>query len=128
MATKSNEVLLEKLDNLALRMEEGFSGVHKRQDTTNGKVLKNATDVNQLKVDQVQIFANLSNFLEKVNDRKQQEKELEKDLDVAMKEVEANSDHRKLVQENWKNLKWIIGTLGIGNAILVAQAIIKALS
>lgn len=41
MTRPSNEVLLEKILNLAEKIDEGFKGVHDRQDITNGKVLKN---------------------------------------------------------------------------------------
>lgn len=34
--------LLLKLEHLTEKVEEGFAGVHLRQDTTNGKVLKNS--------------------------------------------------------------------------------------
>lgn len=38
---KSNETLEEMLRNLTTKVEEGFDGVHKRQDYTNGKVSAN---------------------------------------------------------------------------------------
>jgi len=37
----SNETLSNKIDNLTKLVEDGFIGVHTRQDTTNGKVIKN---------------------------------------------------------------------------------------
>lgn len=37
----SNEVLLEKINNLSEKVDEGFKGVNNRLDTTNGKVLRN---------------------------------------------------------------------------------------
>ena len=37
----SNETLSNKIDNLTKLVEDGFNGVHARQDTTNGKVIKN---------------------------------------------------------------------------------------
>ena len=37
----SNEVLLEKMTNIIKSMDDGFKGIHERQDTTNGKVIKN---------------------------------------------------------------------------------------
>jgi len=37
----SNETLSNKIDNLTKLVEDGFIGVHARQDTTNGKVIKN---------------------------------------------------------------------------------------
>ena len=36
----SNETLSNKIDNLTKLVEDGFTGVHARQDTTNGKVIK----------------------------------------------------------------------------------------
>lgn len=39
--TPTNEVLLEKIENLTEKIERGFEGVHTRQDTTNGKVIAN---------------------------------------------------------------------------------------
>jgi len=41
MSKLSNDVLLEKIANLSKKIEEGFAGVHERQDITNGKVIKN---------------------------------------------------------------------------------------
>lgn len=38
------------LDDLRDAVTVGFEGVHKRQDETNGKVLKNTTDINALQV------------------------------------------------------------------------------
>ena len=35
------EVIAERLDNLAKSVNDGFKGVHERQDKTNGKVQKN---------------------------------------------------------------------------------------
>jgi hypothetical protein len=37
------------IELLAEKMEEGFRGMHDRQDTTNGKVLKAAEDIVELK-------------------------------------------------------------------------------
>lgn len=34
---------------LSARMEEGFKGVHARQDLTNGKVIKNQNDIERLR-------------------------------------------------------------------------------
>lgn len=39
------------IDDLAKEMREGFAGMHERQDTTNGKVLKAAEDIVELKND-----------------------------------------------------------------------------
>ncbi len=36
----SEEVLLEKIENLSRNVDEGFKGVHLRQDTTNGRITK----------------------------------------------------------------------------------------
>lgn len=41
MSKLSNDVLLEKIENLSEKIERGFEGVHARQDITNGKVIKN---------------------------------------------------------------------------------------
>jgi len=41
MTNSSNDVLLEKIENLSEKVVDGFAGVHERQDTTNGKVIKN---------------------------------------------------------------------------------------
>lgn len=35
------EVIVERIDNLATTMSDGFKGVHDRQDKTNGNVKKN---------------------------------------------------------------------------------------
>jgi len=42
MTHPSNEVLANMIENLADKVETGFSGIHLRQDTTNGKVQKNS--------------------------------------------------------------------------------------
>lgn len=39
--TPTNEVLLEKIENLTEKIDKGFDGVHTRQDKTNGKVIAN---------------------------------------------------------------------------------------
>lgn len=41
MKKVDNSVILERLDNLIKQVDDGFSGVHRRQDTTNGKVIVN---------------------------------------------------------------------------------------
>jgi len=38
------------IEDLVKELHEGFAGVHTRQDQTNGKVLKNITDINALQV------------------------------------------------------------------------------
>ncbi len=55
MSKPSNEVLLEKISNLTEKIEEGFRGVHERQDKTNGNVIRNTE--HRLKVE-----SNLSTF------------------------------------------------------------------
>jgi len=39
------------ISNLALEVKRGFDGVHARQDTTNGKVLKAGNDITDLKAE-----------------------------------------------------------------------------
>lgn len=52
------------IDDLRREIIEGFKGVHERQDTTNGKVLKNTTDINELKTyNQVRMVENRYNKL-----------------------------------------------------------------
>ena len=41
----TSALLSQKLDNLANQMSDGFKGMHERQDTTNGKVLKAGDDI-----------------------------------------------------------------------------------
>lgn len=41
----TNTVLDQKLIALTDKITEGFKGVHERQDTTNGKVLKSQADI-----------------------------------------------------------------------------------
>ena len=36
------------IDDLKKAMVDGFAGMHQRQDTTNGKVLKNTSDITEL--------------------------------------------------------------------------------
>lgn len=36
------------IDDLTHELHEGFKGIHERQDTTNGKVLKNIADISEL--------------------------------------------------------------------------------
>jgi len=49
MSKLSNDVLLEKIANLSEKIEEGFAGIHERQDITNGKVIKNTVFRERLK-------------------------------------------------------------------------------
>jgi hypothetical protein len=37
------------IEDLQKTMESGFRGVHKRQDTTNGNVIKNRAEIEELK-------------------------------------------------------------------------------
>jgi hypothetical protein len=39
----------QDISNLSLTVEKGFSGIHLRQDTTNGKVLKAGEDIATLR-------------------------------------------------------------------------------
>jgi hypothetical protein len=55
MSKPSNDVLLEKIENLSEKIERGFQGVHERQDKTNGNVIRNTE--HRLKVE-----SNLSTF------------------------------------------------------------------
>lgn len=50
--TPEVEKALQKrdIDDLVKLVHEGFEGVHARQDVTNGKVLKNISDINALQV------------------------------------------------------------------------------
>lgn len=41
----TNAVLAERLDTLTKTVSEGFEGIHQRQDTTNGKVIKANDDI-----------------------------------------------------------------------------------
>jgi hypothetical protein len=41
MSKMTLEILAERIDNAIRKIDEGFHGVHKRQDKTNGNVLKN---------------------------------------------------------------------------------------
>lgn len=49
--TESVEHILQRRDieDLTKEMREGFAGMHARQDTTNGKVLKAAEEIVELK-------------------------------------------------------------------------------
>jgi len=49
----TNAILAEQLKNLAEAIKEGFSGVHERQDKTNGKVLKAGEDIIQIQKENV---------------------------------------------------------------------------
>lgn len=41
MKSPTNETIYALLENLTKKVEDGFKGVHDRQDTTNGKVQEN---------------------------------------------------------------------------------------
>jgi hypothetical protein len=45
--------LKQSISDLSLEMKERFAGVHQRQDTTNGKVLKAADDITKLKEENI---------------------------------------------------------------------------
>lgn len=47
----TNALVAKALEDLKNQMSEGFRGMHERQDTTNGKVLKGADDVAVLKTE-----------------------------------------------------------------------------
>ncbi len=49
MAQLSNETLTELLQELKTDIKEGFAGVHKRQDKTNGNVISNKSEIENLK-------------------------------------------------------------------------------
>ena len=46
----SNNVIYEKVVALTDKVNEGFKGMHKRQDKTNGNIEDNRTDIGKLKV------------------------------------------------------------------------------
>jgi hypothetical protein len=46
---KRMEDLSTQMTNLSTQMTAGFSAVHTRQDTTNGKVLKNTADIEKIR-------------------------------------------------------------------------------
>jgi len=73
MSEYSNETLTELLKNLDKKIDEGFIGVHKRQDTTNGKVLGNRSWIDEnrqlikdLKEDRENKFKKYSDTLWKI--------------------------------------------------------------
>jgi hypothetical protein len=47
----TNAILDQKLMTLTETVNVGFKGVHERQDTTNGKVIKSQEDIVQIKQD-----------------------------------------------------------------------------
>jgi len=66
----SNDVLLEKIQNIDEKLDRGFKGVHDRQDETNGK-------------------------------------------------VKENTEHRIKFESNLAVFKWLFGTLGLGNVVMI---------
>ena len=50
MSNYSNETLTALLKELKEEIEQGFTGVHKRQDHTNGCISENRSEINKLKV------------------------------------------------------------------------------
>jgi hypothetical protein len=46
----SKDVIIERLDNLDKKVTEGFKGVHDRQDTANGKLIKHENSLVSLSV------------------------------------------------------------------------------
>ena len=53
----SNALVAQRLENLHELVETGFAGVHARQDTTNGKVLKAAEDITNLQKQDLEMTA-----------------------------------------------------------------------
>ena len=41
MSIPNNDVIVERIENLRKLVEDGFNGVHSRQDHTNGNVMDN---------------------------------------------------------------------------------------
>lgn len=53
----TNAVLAERLDTLTKAVTDGFTGVHERQDKTNGKVIKANDDIISLQKEQAELKA-----------------------------------------------------------------------
>ena len=51
----NEEVLLEKINNLTKKVEDGFTGVHNRLDVLNGKTFKNSSLINDLQKEDIRI-------------------------------------------------------------------------
>lgn len=63
MAKKQIDYIIElheKISALSGKVEEGFDGIHKRQDTTNGKVLRNADKIEKVEKKQAGLVAKVS--------------------------------------------------------------------
>lgn len=55
----NEEVLLEKIDNLTTKVDEGFKGVHARQDLANGKLTKHEGLITKLEKADIKMGAEL---------------------------------------------------------------------
>ena len=51
----NDNVLLEKINNLTKKVEDGFAGVWKRQDLTNGNILANKNKIVLLEKEDIKI-------------------------------------------------------------------------
>jgi len=49
MEEYTNRELGLLMKNITEKIDDGFKGVHERQDTTNGNVMRNRTDIDELK-------------------------------------------------------------------------------
>lgn len=50
MPEYSNETLTALVEGIDKKIDEGFDGVHKRQDKTNGNIVENRKSITSLKV------------------------------------------------------------------------------
>ena len=55
----NEDVLLEKIDNLTLKIDEGFTQTHKRLDTLNGQIVKHANLISNLEKEDIRIGAEI---------------------------------------------------------------------
>ena len=58
---QAHDVLLEKINNLHTKIDEGFKGVHFRQDTQNGRIGYVEKDIVDLKIEDAKICQKLKN-------------------------------------------------------------------
>ena len=55
------EVLSNKIDNLTKKVEDGFVGVHSRQDRTNGNISNNKKSIVKLEKEDIKIKNSVKN-------------------------------------------------------------------
>lgn len=55
----SLDVLAEQIKNLTQKVEEGFAGIHERQNNTNGNIVRNASCINELQKTDIKLASTI---------------------------------------------------------------------